>query len=504
VRDGSPTRDGRGTPASIVVARETVRTQSDSRVPVFADQACYPPGFAAMQQVGVADGQHADTLLVNNAAVEKPTANSVKIAVISALSNLAIQYNLSGIALALAYMDNGTDHPAYPRSTSQTSLLGSLVFAGAIVGQLTMGLLGDVIGRRHAMLLTNSCTVLGSLGTAVFTWGSPDTIYAVMGLCRFILGVGVGGKYPLAATMSSEATGRNDKRSPIEVAKGFFWQTPGAILPYVVGLLLLSLFGRDNHGADHMSATSVQFRLVLGLGALPIFVSTILTYTARDSDSYNASRTAARSPWKVVRAHPELLGRLVGCGLSWGLYDFIYYGTSFNQVDITQSVFGKNESLFDSCWQNAVLTAMGLPGVILAILALYRFSSRALQLWGFALILAVSLALAAAHAYAPHSTSANFALFCLLIFALNFGPNVSTYTLPTEIFPTAVRSTCFGLCAAMGKAGALIGTASFGAINEAIGLSGIYLICAALSALGCVVTFFFVPREQEPVTHYAR
>jgi hypothetical protein len=62
-----------------------------------------------------------------------------------------------------------------------------------------------------------------------------------------------------------------------QVAKGFFWQTPGAILPYVVGLLLLSLFGRDNHGADHMSATSVQFRLVLGLGALPIFVSTILT-----------------------------------------------------------------------------------------------------------------------------------------------------------------------------------------------------------------------------------
>jgi hypothetical protein len=69
------------------------------------------------------------------------------------------------------------------------------------------------------MLLTNSCTVLGSLGTAVFTWGSPDTIYAVMGLCRFILGVGVGGKYPLAATMSSEATGRNDKRSPIEVGR---------------------------------------------------------------------------------------------------------------------------------------------------------------------------------------------------------------------------------------------------------------------------------------------
>ena len=75
-----------------------------------------------------------------------------------------------------------------------------------------------------------------------------------------------------------------------------------------------------------------------------------------------------------------------------------------------------------------VLTAMGLPGVILAILALFRMSSRSLQLWGFLLILVVSLALAAANKYAKHSTTTNFCLFCLLIFALNFGPNVRCHT----------------------------------------------------------------------------
>ena len=59
--------------------------------------------------------------------------------------------------------------------------------------------------------------------------------------CRFVLGVGVGGKYPLAATIRAEACtdGEVSRHSATEVAKGFFWQTPGAMLPYVVGLLLV-------------------------------------------------------------------------------------------------------------------------------------------------------------------------------------------------------------------------------------------------------------------------
>jgi hypothetical protein len=39
------------------------------------------------------------------------------------------------------------------------------------------------------------------------------------------------------------------------------------MLPYVVALLLLLIGGRDNYGAEHMAATSFDFRLLLGLGA---------------------------------------------------------------------------------------------------------------------------------------------------------------------------------------------------------------------------------------------
>ena len=71
--------------------------------------------------------------------------------------------------------------------------------------------------------------------------------------------------------------------------------------------------------------------------------------------------------------------------------------------------------------------------------------------------------------------------------------------LPAEVFPTAVRTTFFGLSAGMAKVGALIGSASFEGIQNAIGLDGVYYVCAGVSLAGMVVTYFLVPREaNEP------
>ena len=44
-----------------------------------------------------------------------------------------------------------------------------------------------------------------------------------------------------------------------------------------------------------------------------------------------------------------------------------------------------------------------------------------------------------------------------MFFFANFGPNSTTFVLAAELFPTRVRSTCHGLSAAAGKAGAIIG-----------------------------------------------
>jgi MFS transporter, PHS family, inorganic phosphate transporter len=47
-------------------------------------------------------------------------------------------------------------------------------------------------------------------------------------------------------------------------------------------------------------------------------------------------------------------------------------------------------------------------------------------------------------------------LYCLANFFQNFGPNVTTFVIPGEVFPTRYRSTGHGFSAACGKLGAIV------------------------------------------------
>lgn len=134
-----------------------------------------------------------------------------------ALGNFSIQYNLSCAGIAVAIMRSCSDDIGknckgggdYPEPTWAKYLLMGTVFAGAVVGMLTMGYLGDAMGRRKALALTLSLTVLGSLGSAILPWGSAEVVYSIIAACRFVLGVGVGGIYPLSATSCAESS-KND------------------------------------------------------------------------------------------------------------------------------------------------------------------------------------------------------------------------------------------------------------------------------------------------------
>ncbi|EFH50771.1 inorganic phosphate transporter family protein, partial [Arabidopsis lyrata subsp. lyrata] len=54
--------------------------------------------------------------------------------------------------------------------------------------------------------------------------------------------------------------------------------------------------------------------------------------------------------------------------------------------------------------------------------------------------------------------------YSLTFFFSNFGPNATTFIVPAEIFPARIRSTCHGISAASGKAGAMVGSFGFAAL----------------------------------------
>ena len=53
------------------------------------------------------------------------------------------------------------------------------------------------------------------------------------------------------------------------------------------------------------------------------------------------------------------------------------------------------------------------------------------------------------------------AMYAFTFFFANFGPNSTTFIVPAELFPTKFKATGHGICAAIGKAGAIIGSFGF-------------------------------------------
>ena len=160
---------------------------------------------------------------------------------VPALSNFSIQYNLSAASIALPFMQS---HPHFTPPDWVHYVVFGATFLGAVIGMVFMGYLGDLLGLKRAMVVTMAIQVIGALGCALFTFGSAQQIYAIFCACRLLLGIGVGGMYPLSASHSAEGSSDSGGAAS-RVGWAFFWQTPGSMAPYAVALLMLWAVG-DN------------------------------------------------------------------------------------------------------------------------------------------------------------------------------------------------------------------------------------------------------------------
>lgn len=94
-----------------------------------------------------------------------------------------------------------------------------------------MGYAGDVLGRNKAMALTLSIVAVSAFLSATVSRGSPSIVYSIVIICRFLMGIGLGGIYPLSATKAAEDGSSSDGHVNISSASyAFFWQTPGAMV----------------------------------------------------------------------------------------------------------------------------------------------------------------------------------------------------------------------------------------------------------------------------------
>ena len=80
------------------------------------------------------------------------------------------------------------------------------------------------------------------------------------------------------------------------------------------------------------------------------------------------------------------------------------------------------------------------------------------------------------------------AILGLSYFFIQFGPNMTTFVLPSEVFPVSMRTTGHGVAAGVGKLGAFVGVFLVPVLQDHIGLRGLLAVAGVSAVLGFAVT----------------
>jgi hypothetical protein len=121
------------------------------------------------------------------------------------ISNCSTSYNVVSISIILPILSTSSLYNSSLTDTT-SSIVASSLIAGMIIGQLIGGAMGDLIGRKQGMMLVMFLQVIGSVGSAFSYDGFGGwSVFEQLAIWRFLVGIGCGGVYPLAALLSSEA-----------------------------------------------------------------------------------------------------------------------------------------------------------------------------------------------------------------------------------------------------------------------------------------------------------
>ncbi|GAW24760.1 hypothetical protein ANO14919_143530 [Xylariales sp. No.14919] len=400
----------------------------------------------------------------------------------------------------------GGGNGVLPTSVSQA--LKTSTSAGIVIGQVVFGWLADKYGRRKMYGVELGIILVSTLSCCLVAASQAVSFTGLMTFWRVMMGIGIGGDYPLSSVITSEFAPTRWRGAMM--AAVFSMQGIGQLCAAIVGLIVTASFGdifRNAPGLAHcdydcQTAADRCWRIIIGVGAVPavfalyyrITIPETPRYTfevakdvekaAADIKAYMASQSEGEvdeirqarmkkvaSPalaipsaswgdaceyflqWKNAKV-------LVGTTLSWFFLDFAFYGIGLNNSAILQAIgYGGGDTLHDMLHNGAVGTiilvvAGSLPGYWTSIFLIDTIGRKPLQILGFFILTIIFGVLG--FRYYQLSKGALLALYVIANYFFNFGPNTTTFIIPGECYPTRYRSTGHGISAAMGKVGAIV------------------------------------------------
>ena len=381
-------------------------------------------------------------------------------------------------------------------STTETSWVSGAAVLGAFVGAMIFGRIADVIGRKSVYTMVALIMIVGAVVSAF----APNVIVLIG--ARFLLGLGIGGDYPVSAVLMSEYANRAQRGRLVGLV--FSMQAIGLIVGPLVGLGLLSSGLSEN----------LTWRLLLGLGAIPAAAVIYLRSRMPESPRFQAhvrreseraaadlrtfsggvidapvapvAKSSLMSPRQFL-TNPRMLLLILGTAGSWFLLDYAYYGNTLSLPSILMEVSPNATVKVKLLLSLAMFIVFALPGYYFAVTRIDRIGHRKLQTIGFSVMAGCFLLLAAVPRFTT-MVAPFIVIFGISYFFTEFGPNTTTFVLPSEVYPVEMRTTGHGLAAGFGKLGAFVGVFVIPHLQTSIGLRGMLVVASGAALVGLATT----------------
>ncbi len=331
-------------------------------------------------------------------------------------------------------------------------------FIGMGIGAVALGLVSDRYGRNLVFALDLVFfAVFGILAGLATNW------YELFAF-RFLLGIGIGGDYPVSSTILSEFSPRMKRGKVLMLMVGFYWI--GILVSNGISYALISslglLYWRYLFVISGLVAVPIillRFRIpesprwLKAHGRPEEAMESIERIAGAQGTGSESTETGARPVRRI-----SLFFSIFFVLSAWFLFDLASYPVGFyfpNAVFVLLGFSGRYSlvvALLKISVFGALISVGAIIGYIIAILIIDRIGRRPLTIAGF---LAMTVLLLVFTVF--RLTGTPVVIFYFLFVMMEQWIGAVTLFYPTEIFRTDIRSTMQGIATMVSRIGAIAG-----------------------------------------------
>lgn len=380
----------------------------------------------------------------------------------------------------------------------QMGLIGSIGLIGMALGAVISGTVADRIGRKKVFTIT---VLLYSIASAfcALSWN-----YQSLLVFRFLVGFGLGGELPVAATLVSEYA-PSRVRGRFIVLLESFWGL-GWIAAACIAYFFIPVYG---------------WRMAFLIGALPALYVCLIRLHMPESVRYLLTRgrvdearqivlslekqlhvpsalfTGETEPVPVVAkaSFRELwkkpfMSRTIMLWLVWFGINFSYYGIF---MWLPSLVFQQGFTVVKTFEYVLIMTLAQLPGYYCAAWLVDKIG-RKYTLSAFLLFSGV-----ASYFFGHASTAATLMMWGSVMSFFNLDAWGVLYTYTPEQYPTAIRALGSGWAAGFGRFGGMAAPMMVGALlARSFGFASVfYMFALVFAAVAVIVLSLGVESKQK-------